>query len=71
MRPLARLLPVLVFFLSLPGFLLAQTITSSDKYVPRHVLVKFRPNASRTTVIAAHRAILADDVHSFSSVEGL
>jgi subtilisin family serine protease len=70
-RPLARLLSVLGFFLSLSGFLLAQTITSSDKYVPGHVLVKFRPNASRTAVIAAHRGILADDVHSFSSVEGL
>ena len=71
MRPLARVFSILVFFFSLSGLLIAQTIAPKDKYVPGHVLVKFRPNASRTAVIAAHRAILADDVHSFSSVEGL
>jgi Subtilase family/FG-GAP-like repeat len=70
-RPLARVFSILVFFFSLSGLLIAQTIAPKDKYVPGHVLVKFRPNASRTAVIAAHRAILADDVHSFSSVEGL
>ena len=61
----------LSFFVSSSSFLIAQSGSPQDKYVPGHVLVKFRPNASRTAVVSAHRAILADDVHAFSSVEGL
>ena len=61
----------IVFLCISSAFLIAQASSPRDKYVPGHILVKFRSNASRTAVIAAHRAMLADVVHTFSSVEGL
>jgi subtilisin family serine protease len=51
--------------------LLAQSGLPQDKYVPGQVLVKFHPNASRTSIGAAHIAVAADVLHAFTGVEGL
>lgn len=60
---------VLVFLSS--TCLFSQYAPPRDKYVPGHVLVKFRPNASRAATNAAHVAVAADVVRTFTSVEGL
>jgi subtilisin family serine protease len=61
----------LIFFLISSSFLVAQSGSPQDKYVPGHVLVKFRSSVSGTAANATHRAILADVLHIFSGVEGL
>lgn len=41
------------------------------KYVPGHLLVKFRQNAGSNSIQAAHSLVGAEVVHQFASVEGL
>ena len=62
---------VIGIVLALSTCLLAQSTLPKDKYVPGHVLVKFRPSAGRLAMGSAHMAASADVAHTFSSVEGL
>ena len=67
-----RVLPsVLVIIFVSSIYLPAQSTLPQDKYVPGHVLVRFHPNVNRTSIGAAHIAIAADVLHTFTGVEGL
>jgi subtilisin family serine protease len=66
-----KLLALVYLFLS-PSLLLAQGIQpSSPKYVPGHVLVKFRATAQPAAIQAAHASAVGSVVKSFTSVGNL
>jgi hypothetical protein len=66
-----KLLALFYLFLS-SSLLFAQGIQpSSPKYVPGHVLVKFRATAQPATIRAAHESATANVVKSFASIGNL
>ncbi len=75
-RPVCRTLQLVLILLTGTITMAAQTPAptaplSGQKYVPGHVLVKFRPGVRVSSVQAAHQAVLGQVVRTFPGVEGL
>jgi subtilisin family serine protease len=70
-----RALIVISFLLALSPYISGQVptppSTSAGKYVPGHVLVKFRPSIRPSVMRAAHLAVAGNVEQTFTSVEGL
>lgn len=62
---------LLLFFAFHAAAQSAESQFARQKYVPGHVLVKFRQNARSSSIQAAHSAVGGEVVHQFVSVEGL